>query len=200
MTIVDTKNFQPFLQPYHNQQLFCVKCTQKFRHFFCICPTKVARICNWEDLIFGRWLNTVDARKIKIRLNIKSKACVVLEILLPRAKWLGFFPADISAIHIYCELNIPANTELFVAALLSVLKIISSLLIWPLLAREGLIKFQIILFVTKPSSEIFLKYFLILFTIRNTYLFHGILCFLNFILVEFLQKLFLNLLLYRLSQ
>lgn len=91
MTIVDTKNFQTFLQPYHNQQLFCVKCTQKFRHFFCIFPTKVARICNWEDLIFGRWLNAVDARKIKIRFNIKSKSCVVSEILLPRAKWLGFF-------------------------------------------------------------------------------------------------------------
>ena len=61
---------------------------------------------------------------------------------------------------------------------------------------------QTILFLTTPSLEIFLEYFLILFFLRDTHLFLCILYFFSLSLVEFLQKLFLNLLLcmYRLSQ
>ena len=47
--------------------------------------------------------------------------------------------------------------------------------------------------VTTPSLEIFFKYFLIFFLLSDTHLFHCILDFFSFSLVEFLQKLIPNL-------
>ena len=73
--------------------------------------------------------------------------------------------------------------------------IISSPLIWPLFVRKSFIMLQKFLFVITPVLEIFLKYFLILFFLWDTHLFHCILYFLKFFLVGLLQKLFLNLLL-----
>ena len=43
---------------------FFVKCTQKFKYFFCICPRKFVKRCKWGDLIFRSSLNMSDARMI----------------------------------------------------------------------------------------------------------------------------------------
>ena len=90
--------------------------------------------------------------------TIKSIACIVSEMLLSWAKGLWWY-----------ELNISANTDLSVIVSLSVLKIISSVLIWLLFVRKGFIMFPKILFVTPTSFKIFLKYFLCFLCKRHTF-------------------------------